>query len=87
MSVQSNTQTHTHFSITHIWSIFPDAFSVAQEWRARSAMRKTLGRATDRQLRDVGLIRQDVEEACDLPLTTSAESVIRTTARIRGANW
>lgn len=87
MSVQPNTPAHTHLSISHAGTIIAHAISMIHEWRARSAMRMTLGGATDEQLRDVGLIRQDIEDACNLPLAQSAGEAIRTAARLRSVKW
>lgn len=87
MSVPSNTHTNAHLSGVRLWNGFNHASLMVYEWWARRAMRKTLGDATDRQLRDAGLIRQDVEDACGLPLLSSAEAAIRVVARKRAANW
>lgn len=87
MSFHSNTRVNTQFSFAHAWRTFYDVLAMAREWRARAVMRRTLSEATDRQLRDAGIIRQDIEDACDLPLTRSAASAIRTAARIKSANW
>ena len=87
MPVQSNSRLNMQFSLADTARIFAQAVSAAHEWRRRLALRKVLGGATDRQLSDAGLIRQDVEDACDLPLTRSAETSVRTAARVRGANW
>ncbi|KQV33160.1 hypothetical protein ASE37_19050 [Rhizobium sp. Root268] len=87
MSVPSNTQTNAHLSGACLLNGFNRASLMVYEWWARRAIRKTLGDATDRQLRDAGLIRQDVEDACSLPLLSSAEAAIRAVARKRFANW
>jgi uncharacterized protein YjiS (DUF1127 family) len=87
MSFQSNTHTNTPFTFTDVWSAFSNAISMAREWQARRGMRKTFGEATDRQLRDAGLIRQDVEDACGLPLLSAAEAAITVAARKRSGNW
>lgn len=87
MSFLSNTQATSIFANADLWNRVVRVLSVMREWRARRALKQVLGGATDRQLRDTGLIRQDVEDACVLPLSHSADSAVRAAARNRAENW
>ena len=87
MSFQSNTQVTSDFSNADLWKISARVLAAIHEWRARVVMRQTLRSATDWQLRDVGLIRQDVVDGCELPLSESAASSVRAAASGRVGNW
>ena len=71
---------------------FPGRFAaqclaMVKEIRARRAMRQSLGNISDRQLRDAGLIRHDLEAACALGLGHAAEPDLETARRRRAENW
>jgi uncharacterized protein YjiS (DUF1127 family) len=87
MSFQSNAQATPNFSNADFWTKSARVLGLIQEWRIRIALRKALGGATDRQLRDAGLIRHDMEDACNLPISHSAASSVTGAAWSRGANW
>ena len=87
MSFPTQTQTTSIFASADLRNTAVRVLLVVHEWRARRALKQVLGDATDRQLRDAGLIRQDVEEACDLPLSLSANSAVRAAAKNRAGNW
>jgi uncharacterized protein YjiS (DUF1127 family) len=61
--------------------------AMVKEIRARRAMRQSLGNISDRQLRDAGLIRHDLEAACALILRHAAGSDLETARRRRAGNW
>lgn len=87
MSFRSNTQTTSLIANADLRHTAVRFLSIVSEWRARRALKQALGDATDKQLRDAGLIRQDVEDACNLPFSRSAASSVRGAARARAANW
>lgn len=87
MSFRSNIQTTSLIANADFWHAAARVLAVVHEWRARRVLKQVLGGATDQQLRDAGLIRQDVEDACGLPLSLSADASVRAAATKRAGNW
>ncbi|MEQ1882665.1 MAG: hypothetical protein ABL878_17040 [Burkholderiales bacterium] len=57
------------------------------EWRTRRNLERSLGRLSDFQLRDAGLIKADVQTACADRLDRSAERALTNAAQTRVGNW
>ena len=57
------------------------------ELRARKEIAKALGKLSPQELRDIGLIQNDVESACSNRLSKGASAELLRTARLRSGNW
>jgi len=87
MSVQSVSYAKPSFFTVHASHLYTRLLAAFGEWRTRHAIRRTFAGASERELRDAGLIRSDVEAACGSPLSHSAASELRAAARGRAGNW
>jgi len=61
--------------------VFGDRF------RTRYAMKRSLGRMTDRQLRDIGLTQGDIDAALNAPISTDAVDALAHRAQTQARNW
>ena len=61
--------------------------AVVKELRQRSELRRSLGSISDRQLKDAGLIRGDLEAACSEGLSHGAAAELVAAQRHRAGNW
>ena len=57
------------------------------EWRTRSNIERSLGHLSNFHLRDVGLIKADVEAACADSFDRSASRALKSAAQNRMGNW
>jgi len=87
MTMQSVSRANTFFSSVYLRSLSERCGAIFEEMRARNAIRQTLGIISDRQLRDAGLIRNDIDVASQCPLSQSSEVELRAAARGRTGNW
>lgn len=87
MSVHYTSRAHMFFSSVQLGSLVDKCLAMIEELRARRAVRRALGQISDGQLRDAGLIRNDVDTACGHPLSHSSASDLRAAARARSGNW
>jgi uncharacterized protein YjiS (DUF1127 family) len=61
--------------------------ATAAEIRDRMEIRRSLDRLSVRQMRDIGLIQNDVEAVCSERLLKSARTELRQIALSRARNW
>jgi uncharacterized protein YjiS (DUF1127 family) len=61
--------------------------AVATEMRSRRSIMRSLGKLSDHELQDIGLIRYDLEAACSKALSQSAASELETAAGQRSGKW
>ena len=87
MPVQSVNRTNHSFSSATIRRVVAECLMMIEEQRARNAVRRTLGNVSDRQLRDAGIIRNDIDAAFKHPLADSSASELSASARRRIGNW
>jgi len=87
MTIQFVSRANTFFSSVHLRRLSAGCRAMFEEMRARNATRRTLGRISDRQLRDAGLIRNDIEAASHHPLSQPFGAELRAIARGRIGNW
>lgn len=87
MSAQSARYENPSLSSAYFRHIFVQLLEAIRECRAGSAIRRSLGAISDRQMRDAGLIRYDVEAACSRELSHPAGSELKAAARRRIGNW
>ena len=57
------------------------------ELRVRRAQTRSLGRLTSRELKDVGLIENDIAAANNLPIGSDAAMALKQASRGRLGNW
>lgn len=57
------------------------------EWSRRRHVKASCGPLSDALLRDIGLIREDVEAALDMPLDQNASDKMMREAMARAGNW
>ncbi len=62
-------------------------FALAAELRDRKEISKALGKLSPKEMRDIGLIQNDVESACSNRLSKDASTELLRTARLRSGNW
>lgn len=87
MSMQLTSRANPSLSGAFYRHIAARCLAVVKEVRTRSAIRRSLGNISDRQLRDAGLIRHDLEAACADGLSQAAASELEAAARRRAGNW
>ena len=87
MPVQSVTRVNLFFSSAAIRRVVDKCLVMIDELRARNSIRRTLGSVSDRQLRDAGIIRNDIDAACHHSPAHSSASELRAAARGRTGNW
>lgn len=61
--------------------------ALVHEWRTRRNIERSLGHLSNFHLRDVGLIKADVEVACADNFDRSASRVLKSAAQNRMNNW
>ena len=86
MAITHSTQRTAPVLIGSSLSFLP-ALDVLAEAVRRRRIRRTYGRMSDAQLRDIGLTRQDVEAALVLPLGQSAGDAVIKAAAAEAALW
>jgi uncharacterized protein YjiS (DUF1127 family) len=57
------------------------------EVKCRRRIRRNYGRMTDGQLRDIGLVPDDIDRALALPMNERAERAIANAAASEAAKW
>ena len=62
-------------------------FALVTELRDRKEIRQALGKLSPQEMRDIGLIQNDVESACSRPLSKGVSTEILSSARLRSGNW
>lgn len=73
--------------------IFPAGFGNGATWAwplghfRRLAARRDLALVSDKGLRDIGLIRADIEQAMSLPLSADVTTHLTIRANSRLSNW
>ena len=87
MPVQSISRGYTFVSIAPIRALADQCLAAIGELRARRAIRRALGTLSDDQLRDAGLIRSDLDAACEQPLSLSCALRLKAAARGKSGNW
>jgi uncharacterized protein YjiS (DUF1127 family) len=60
---------------------------LVHEWRTRRNLERSLGHLSNFYLRDIGLIKADVEAACADSFDRSAFRALKSTAQNRMGNW
>jgi len=76
------------FSLRTIVTGFLDGAAVrAHEMIARRKIRKSLGRLSEQELRDIGLTASDIDAMTAAPLSTDAAAKLEIRARSRTGNW
>ena len=61
--------------------------ALVHEWRTRRNIERSLGHLSNFHLRDVGLIKADVEAACADSFDRSASRALKGVAQNRMGNW
>jgi len=61
--------------------------ALVHEWRTRRNIERSLGHLSNFHLRDVGLIKADVEAACADSFDRSASRALKSAALNRMGNW
>lgn len=87
MSVQSVSQVNASSSNAFVRHVVARCLALVNELRTRRTLRQALGGVSDRELQDAGLIRSDIDAACDNPLSHSTRSALNAVARTRAGNW
>lgn len=87
MTMQLTSRANLYLSNVFYRNIAARCLAVVEEVRARSAIRRSLGNISDRQLKDAGLIRHDLDAACAHRLSNAAASELKDAARRRAGNW
>lgn len=87
MPVQSFYRATPFLLSTTIRRLTDKCLAMIEELRTRNTIQQTLGSVSDRQLRDAGIIRNDIDAACGHPLSHSSASELRAAARGRTGNW
>ena len=62
-------------------------FALVAELRDRKEISKALSKLSPQEMRDIGLIQNDVESACSNRLSMGASTELLRTARLRSSNW
>lgn len=70
-----------------VFGCLEGATARAREMIARRKIRKSLGRLSEKQLRDIGLIESDLESLAATPLSTDASARLAIQALSRTGNW
>ncbi|TGP50688.1 hypothetical protein EN873_22655 [bacterium M00.F.Ca.ET.230.01.1.1] len=66
---------------------FKRLLAVVHEWRARREIERSLGRLSKFHLRDVGLIKSDIEAACADSFDRSASHALASVKQKRTGSW
>lgn len=66
---------------------FERLLALVHEWRTRREIERSLGRLSHFHLRDVGLIKFDIEAACSDSFDRSASRALMSVAQKRSGNW
>jgi uncharacterized protein YjiS (DUF1127 family) len=66
---------------------FLPLLDILAEAMRRRRIRRSYGRMTDRQLRDIGLVPDDIDRALALPMNERAERAIANAAASEAAKW
>ncbi|MBA1140606.1 hypothetical protein H0241_10090 [Mesorhizobium sp. CCANP35] len=61
--------------------------AIASEMRIRRDIKRSLGKLSDQEWQDIGLIRHDLEAACSKGFSQTVASELETAARCRSGNW
>jgi uncharacterized protein YjiS (DUF1127 family) len=87
MPVQSFNRTTPLLSSVTLRRLTEKCLAMIEELQTRDTIRRTLSSVSDRQLRDAGIIRNDIDAACGHSLSHSSASELRAAARGRTGNW
>ena len=92
MTKHNMTQTTLHRTALRVLGTFlgrplERLLANVHEWRTRRNIERSLGHLSNFHLRDVGLIKADVEAACADSFDRSASCALKSVAQNRMGNW
>ena len=92
MTKHNMTQTTLHRTTLRVLGTFVGRplerlLANVHEWRTRRNIERSLGHLSNFHLRDVGLIKADVEAACADSFDRSASRALKSAAQNRMGNW
>jgi len=70
-----------------VTGFFEGGVARAQEMNTRRKIKKSLGRLSENELRDIGLIASDLDSLSSAPLSTDAAAELRIKCLSRTGNW